>query len=215
VAKVFELTAHSPQVEYLKQNDRRLAKVLEMVGDISYTVHEDSYAFLVHEIVEQMLSAKAGAKIFERLVSACGGVVTPSAISALSFEEIRETGVSNAKAEYIQKLTQAVADGTLVFSELEGKEDSEIIKALTAIRGVGTWTAKMYLIFVLNRQNVLPFEDGAFLQTYRWMYKTDDTSPASIKKRCKKWSPYASVAARFMYRALDMGLTKQEFHLFK
>lgn len=63
--------------------------------------------------------------------------------------------------------------------------------------------------------SVLPYEDGAFLQSYRWLYKTDDCSPTSIKKKCSKWRPYSSTAARYMYRALDMGLTKKEFHLFK
>lgn len=123
--------------------------------------------------------------------------------------------MSNAKVEYIRILTDAVKTGALVFSRLEHETDTNVVKKLTSLRGIGNWTAKMYLIFVLNRLNVLPYEDGAFLQAYRWLYKTDDVSPASIKKKCKKWSPYASVAARFMYRALDMGLTKQEFHLFK
>lgn len=73
----------------------------------------------------------------------------------------------------------------------------------------------MYLIFVLNRQNVLPVEDVAFLQSYKWLYKTDDTSKDSVMKKCKKLSPYSSIAARYLYRALDTGLTKNEFHLYK
>ena len=73
----------------------------------------------------------------------------------------------------------------------------------------------MFLIFVLDRPDVLPFEDGAFLQTYRWLYKTDEVSPESIKKKCKKWRPYSSYTARYMYRALDTGLTKEPFHLYK
>lgn len=83
------------------------------------------------------------------------------------------------------------------------------------MRSIGLWTAKMYLIFVLNRQNVLPVEDVAFLQSYKWMYKTDDISKNSVMKKCKKWSPYSSIAARYLYRALDIGLTKSEFHLYK
>lgn len=93
--------------------------------------------------------------------------------------------------------------------------DQEIIRELTSIKGIGIWTAKMYLIFVLDRPNVLPYEDGAFLQAYRWAYKTDNLSPDAIKKKCKKWSPYSSIAARYLYRALDTGLTKDEFHLHK
>lgn len=73
----------------------------------------------------------------------------------------------------------------------------------------------MYLLFVLDRQDILPFEDAAFLQSYCWMYKTNDKTKEAIIKRCKKWKPYSSVAARYLYRALDMGFTKQEFHLYK
>lgn len=73
----------------------------------------------------------------------------------------------------------------------------------------------MYLIFVLNRMDILPTNDAAFLKAYKWLYKTDDLSDASIRKRCKKWKPYSSIASRYLYRALDGGFTKEEFHLYK
>ena len=73
----------------------------------------------------------------------------------------------------------------------------------------------MYLIFVLDRQDILPYEDAAFIQSYEWMYKTKDKSMESITRKCKKWKPYSSIAARYLYRALDMGLTKKVFHLHK
>ena len=72
-----------------------------------------------------------------------------------------------------------------------------------------------YLLFVLNRQDILPLEDVAFLQAYGWLYKTQDRSRSSVEKKCRKWKPYSSIAARYLYRALDDGYTKQEFHLFK
>lgn len=73
----------------------------------------------------------------------------------------------------------------------------------------------MYLIFVLNRLDILPTNDAAFLQSYGWLYKTTDCSETTIQNRLKKWKPYSSIAARYLYRALDAGLTKKEFHLFK
>lgn len=187
-----------------------------MVGSITYTPHygDDKYPFLIHEIIEQMLSIKAGQKIYGRLEDLCGGAVTHSTISALSDDEIRSTGTSNAKVSYIRNLTAAITKGDIDLDSLENLQDDEVIKKLTSIRGIGNWSAKMFLIFVLNRPDVLPFEDGAFLQTYRWMYKTEDSSPQAVKDKCEKWSPYSSIAARYLYRALDMGLTKEEFHLF-
>lgn len=143
------------------------------------------------------------------------GSITPGAINRLSDEEIRSTGTSSAKVSYIRSLTAAVISGALDLSSLVSMTDSEIIKTLTAIKGIGNWTAKMYLIFVLDRPDVLPTEDVAFLQAYQWLYKTDDRTPESVRRKCKKWKPYSSIAARYLYRALDGGYTKEEFHLFK
>lgn len=206
----------SPSVQHLRKKDKRLAKVISMVGSISYVPHkEDAYAFLVHEIIEQMLSVKAGRKIYSRLEELCGEEISPARISALTDEQIRSTGTSNAKVEYIRNITNAVTNGTLDFSAMRQFSDEEVIASLTKIRGIGKWTAKMYLMFVLDRQDVLPFEDGAFLQVYRWMYKTQDCSEKAVTAKCKKWKPYSSIASRFCYRALDAGMTKEEFHLFK
>ena len=203
-------------VKYLCEKDKRLAKVIKMVGTIQYTPHsENAYAFMVHEIIEQMLSIKAGKKIYERLENLCLGEIIPERINNLSDEQIRSTGVANAKVGYIRNITSVFEDGTIDVEKMRALSDNDIIKLLTSIRGIGNWTAKMFLIFVLDRQDVLPFEDGAFIQVYRWMYKTDKCDRKSIEAKCKKWKPYSSVAARFCYKALDFGFTKEEFHLYK
>lgn len=213
---VFTLDMNTPSVQYLCEKDKRLARVINMVGPISYVLHEkDAYAFLIHEIIEQVLSVKAGKKIYERLEGLCDGKVTPKRIIALSDHEIRGTGISFSKARCIHSVTEAVLCGDLDFDKMDALSDEEIICALTKFHGIGNWTAKMFLIFVLNRPDVLPFEDGAFLQTYRWVYKTKDSSEKAVRKKCRKWKPYSSIASRFFYRALDDGLTKKEFHLFK
>lgn len=213
--KTVELNSNHPAIRYLCAKDKRLSKVISMVGEINYTVHEDGYSFLVHEIIEQMLSIKAGAKIYSRLVNLCEGDLSVEIISELTDEQIKSTGTSNSKVDYIRCVTEAITSGALNLSELEFLSDEVVYKRLISIKGIGSWTAKMYLLFVLDRQDVLPYEDVAFLQSYKWMYKTDDVSKDSVMKRCKKWSPYSSIAARYLYRALDMGLTKNEFHLYK
>ena len=186
-----------------------------MVGHITYVPHTDPYSHMVHEIIEQMMSIKAGQAIFSRLEDKCGGHVTPEAITKLSDQDIRSCGTANAKVKYIRGLTDSVINKQLIFDELAPMSDNEVISHLTSLQGIGNWTAKMYLIFVLNRQDVLPYEDGAFLQAYKWLYKTEDISASSIQKKCRKWKPYSSIAARFLYQALDSGFTKEEFHLYK
>lgn len=205
----------SPAIKHLCTVDKRLGKVINMVGSISYIPHEDGFAFLVHEIIEQMLSIKAGKCIYDRLVNLCNGTITPEAISQLSKDEIKSVGMSNAKADYIQNLTNAVLNNDLILSDFDELSDECVTSRLVKLRGIGNWTAKMYLIFVLDRPDILPYEDGAFLQSYRWLYKTEDCTPSLILQKCKKWKPYSSVAARYLYRALDMGLTKTTFHLYK
>ncbi len=216
MSEIITLDINSPPVQYLCQKDKRLAKVIHMVGPITYTPHEDNpYAFLVHEIIEQMLSVKAGAKIYGRLSDLCHGDITPKTVSAITDDELKSTGTSQNKISYIRALTNAITNGTLNLDLLSDYSDQEVIKRLTSIKGIGNWTANMYLIFVLNRDDVLPVEDVAFQQSYKWMYRTEDVSKESIRKKCKKWKPYSSIASRFLYRALDAGFTKNEFHLHK
>ena len=210
-----KLDTSSPSVVHLCRQDRRLAKAISMVGTITYEPPADGFAFLIHEIVEQMLSVKAGQRIYSRLESLCGGAVTPESLLALPEGSLRSSGTSAAKAAYIRGAAEAVLSGRLALEALAALPDEAVIRELTALRGIGSWTAKMYLLFVLDRPDVLPYEDGAFLQSYRWLYKTSDCSPAAVQKRCRKWRPYSSAAARYLYRALDLGLTREPFHLFR
>ncbi len=213
---VVALNMDHPAVQYLCKRDKRLEKVIRMVGPITYISHdEDIYSFLVHEIIEQMLSVKAGQKIYQRLEDMCDGSVTPERVGALSDDEIRRTGTSSSKVRCIRGVTEAVLCGDLDFDKMHVMPDEEVMQYLTKFHGIGKWTAKMFLIFVLDRPDVLPVEDGAFLQTYRWVYKTNDCSEDAVYKKCRKWKPYSSIASRFFYRALDAGMTKNEFHLFK
>lgn len=213
---IITLNEDSPEIQYLCNKDKRLAKVISMVGPITYETHSESpYSFLVHEIIEQMLSIKAGAKIYGRLEALCEGNITPENVTALPDEKLKSIGTSDAKVSYIKGLTDAVLSSKIDLAKLEHLDDNAVTKELTQLKGIGNWTAKMFLIFVLNRQDILPFEDVAFLQGYAWAYKTNDFSPSSVKSKCKKWKPYSSIAARYMYRALDAGLTREEFHLFK
>lgn len=209
------LNMDSPSIRHLQKSCKRIAKIINIIGPITYALDEsDAYAHLIFTIIGQMLSNKVADIISDRMISLCGGEITPQVVNTLTDEQIKGIGISNAKTGYIRDVTNKVLSGNLDFDKFPEMTDQEIIAELTSIKGIGTWTAKMYLIFVLDRQDILPYEDGAFLQAYKWAYKTDDLSPAAIKKKCKKWKPYSSVAARYLYRALDDGLTKEEFHLY-
>jgi DNA-3-methyladenine glycosylase II len=201
----------SIEIQHLCQKDKRLAKMIELYGPLEYRIHSTPYEFMINTIMGQMLSNKVAYVMRERMNTICNGEITPTAVNKLSYDEIHDIGLSQQKTNYIISLTQEVISGNFSFDELGTLTDSEIIKKLTSLPGIGNWSAKMYLIFVLDRMNVLPYEDGAFLQAYKWLYGTSDTTTSSIQKRCKKWTPYSSLAARYLYRFLDCGFTKQKY----
>lgn len=202
-------------IQYLRKKDRRLSRVFDMVGPIEYYIHDNAYEFIVHEIIEQMLSVKAGNIIYSRLLALCSNTISIDKVNQLTNSQIRSCGMSNAKVSYIRAVNEAILSNSLDLNLLSELSDEQVISEMTRIKGIGNWTAKMYLIFVLNRPDVLPFEDGAFLQAYKWLYKIKNCSPSLIKEKCAKWKPYSSIAARYLYRALDKGFTKTEFHLYK
>ena len=215
MAEIQILNKQHHAIQYLSRKDKRLGKLISMVGDIEYREQPDCFARLVHSIINQMLSNKAAHVIGGRVIDLCGGSIIPENLLKLDRDQLRKAGLSYTKADNILGIAKATIDGRLDFSSLSDMTDEEVIKKLTSLRGIGTWSAKMYLIFTLNRMDILPYEDAAFLQTYSWLYKTKNLKPATIIKRCKKWKPHSSIASRYFYYALDMGLTKQEFHLFK
>ena len=210
-----EINLDDKRIKYLSDKDKRLAKLIHTIGPLKVTEHNDDFAFIVCEIIGQMLSNKVADVMIDRLVMKCGGHITVETVKNIGFDGLKAVGISAAKAAYIQNVLTEVESGELVFEDLRCMDDSDIIKKLKKIKGIGNWTAKMYLLFVLGRDNVLPYEDGAILQGFKWLYNTTDLSEESIKKRCKKWEPYSSIGARYMYKAVDYGLTEYPFHLYK
>lgn len=207
------ISTDDERVKYLKQKDAKLSFVIDYIGSVKYSYCNDYFKFLVGEIVGQMLSNKVGYIIEKRLISLCNDDVSPERIIELSIEQLRSIGLSYAKSNYLHNLSTAVLKKEINLTELNNLSDNDIIKNLTQIKGIGKWTAKMFLIFALQRENVLPFEDGAFLQSYKWLYNTKDIRPKSIKQQCECWNPYSSIAARYLYMALDNGLTKRAFSM--
>lgn len=198
----------SPECRHLALADPLLGRAMHLIGDFEYSAHPNTEDFFFSTIIGQMMSNTVADVIEGRVSAMCGGKMTADAILSLGMERIRSAGVSMQKAEYMTLFAQKIKSEPKFLDNLKSKSNNEVLKELTALRGIGNWTAKMYLLFVLNRTDILPYEDGAFLQAYRWLYQTSDTKPASIKKMCQAWTPYESVAARFMYRLLDYGYTK-------
>lgn len=162
------LTAETPEVAYLAQRDWRLRHLFAAIGPLEYGVAGSAFEHVAHSVIEQMLSMKAGRVIEGRLVALCGGKITCEAILALSVDEIRATGVAARKAATLQELARRMPEPEL--RALAALPDDEVRAALMRIHGIGKWTADMFLIFHLGRPDVLPVEDGAVRQVFRWLY---------------------------------------------
>lgn len=184
---------------YLGTNDPILAQVIKQVGRLVYTLPEDGFAFLVEAIIGQMLSSKAADTIAERVKHevVC---LTPASLAEKTEEVLRSLGLSRSKARTIKTLADACLKEPDLLKGLESLSDSECMSRLCSFKGIGPWTAKMYLIFALDRKNILPLEDGAFLQAFRFLYPD-----RKIEEVAQAWRPYCSLAARYLYRFLDLG----------
>src|SRR5436309_1783813 len=189
---------------HLKKSDLILASIIERVGPCSITYREPTFEALARSIVFQQLSTKAARTIYGRFEESAGGIVTPESIRNLSVGEMRRAGLSKQKIGYIRDLAEHALSGTVSFERLPEMSDEEIIVSLTDIKGVGVWTAHMFLIFALRRPNVLPVGDfgvrSAIQKAYR---KRKLPTPKEIEKLAKNWRPYCSFASWYLWRSLE------------
>ena len=164
----------------------------------------DHFAMLARAIVFQQLSTKAATTIHDRLVESLGGSMTPEALAGLDEPRFRAAGISRQKAAYLRDLAEKVAAGSVPLDQVDSLPDDEVIAALTAVKGIGRWTAEMFLIFRLQRPDVLPVGDlgiqNAIQKVYRLRKKP---TPGRMRRIAAAWQPYRSVACWYLWRSLD------------
>src|SRR6516162_8154446 len=189
---------------HLKKSDAVLASIIERVGTPKIAYREPTFEALARSIVFQQLSTKAARTIYSRLEEAAGGRITPEAIQNLSLGEMRRAGLSKQKIGYIRDLAEHALSGKVDFERLPGMSDDEVIAALTDIKGVGVWTAHMFLLFALRRPNVLAVGDLGVRTAIRRHYKKRVLpKPQHIEKLAVNWHPYCSYACWYLWRSLE------------
>jgi DNA-3-methyladenine glycosylase II len=192
-------------VNHLKKSDAVLASIIARVGSCQIAYREPTFEALARSIVFQQLSTKAARTIYGRLEAAAGGTLTPESIQELSVGEMRRCGLSKQKIGYIRDLAEHALSGKVDFARLPDMSDEEVIVALTDIKGVGVWTAHMFLIFALRRPNVLAVGDLGVRSAIRRHYKKRKLpTPSQIEKLASGWHPYCSVACWYLWRSLDL-----------
>ena len=190
---------------HLKKADPVLGSVIDRVGAYRIEYREPGFQTLVRSIVYQQLSGKVASVIFNRLAAMLpGGEISPEDILKLTPVKMRRAGLSKQKTAYIRDLARKTARGKVNFETLPELPDHEVIEHLTQVKGIGVWTAHMFLIFALQRPDVLPTGDLGVRSAIRKAYGLDELPlPKQIEELAAGWRPYCSIASWYLWRSLD------------
>jgi len=193
---------------HLVKRDRVMKKLIPQFGDARLQSNGDAFTTLARSIVGQQVSTKSAQGVWRRLVAAVDGpdveLLQPVAVLKLAPEALRGAGLSARKIEYLRDLAHNFSSGAVHVGQWHGMDDEAIIEELVAIRGIGRWTAEMFLIFHLLRPNVLPLDDPGLIRGISENYFSGEpVSRAEARELGDGWAPYRSVATWYLWRSLD------------
>jgi DNA-3-methyladenine glycosylase II len=191
-------------IRHLTKSDPILAQIIGQVGPFLFSVRKPTFETLARSITFQQLSGKAALTIFERVRKATGRRFTAAAFLKLTPEQLRACGLSRQKIASLTDLAERTARKEIDFRKLASMSDEEVIGKLSQVRGVGVWTAQMFLIFALERLDVMPTGDLGIRNAVQRAYGLAAVpKPADLLELCEKWRPYCSVASWYLWRSLD------------
>lgn len=199
-------------IEYLKQADPRLALIIEQVGILEERrpPFESHYAALARIIVGQQLSTRVAQAIWGRVAERFGAEPIPEAVLAVSVEELRTLGLSTAKARYLHALAEHMPGGHLHVEDIATATNEEISAAVTAVKGLGPWSADIFLMFHLGRPDVLPVGDLGIREAVRRLYDLEERpSPTQLLAISEPWRPHRTLASRYLWNWLDIAPLKE------
>ncbi len=192
-------------INHLKKSDPTMCAIIERVGPCKIEYGEPTFASLAETIVYQQLHGKAAATIFKRFTDLTGLPLKPEGVMRLSDEQMRSAGLSKQKLSYLRSLAELIHSGDLNLEHLPSLSNEEVIAHLTKVKGIGTWTAQMFLMFTLRRPDILPTGDlGIQMAMQKHYRKRKMPKPAEMEKIAKAWAPYRTFACWYLWRSLDM-----------
>ena len=186
------------EIDYLKSKDKKLAVAIDRIGRIQRSVNPDLFSALISSIVAQQISSKAAETVWNRLEQLLIRV-TPDDIDNKTQEEIQSCGMTMKKAMYIKGIAEEVLSGRLNIHELNHLSDAEVIKRLSALNGIGSWTAEMLMIFSMQRPDVVSWGDLAIRRGMLMLYHHKELSKERFERYKKRYSPFGSVASLYLW----------------
>ncbi|AYY80607.1 DNA-3-methyladenine glycosylase family protein [Proteus vulgaris] len=187
------------EINILKQRDKRLATLIERMGNIKRPLTPDLFTALVKNIIEQQISVSAAITVHQRLLNLCEGIYTPERIAILTEQEIQQCGMTMRKAGYIIGIANSVISGQLDLNKIPSMQDKEVIDTLIQLKGIGIWTAEMLLISSLNRPDILSWGDLAIQRGIMRLYHHKTLDKARFERYRKRYSPYGSTASLYLW----------------
>ncbi len=193
-------------IKYLSNVDAQLAGVIKAVGQCSIKVRNNAFQSLVESIIFQQLAGTAATVIYERFIKYYNGIM-PTPVQILSTPETElksKVGLSSKKIEYLKDLSSKIEYGRLNLDTLPSTADEEVITTLQQVKGIGRWTAEMFLIFCLGRQDVLPVTDLGVRKAMQKLYSLPELpKPATMLAIAQPWKPYRSIATWYLWKSLS------------
>jgi len=196
----------APPLDFLSQRDFKLANLIQTIGKYSIEKHKDPFESLIKSIIYQQLSGRSANAIYNRFLNHYDNTLpTPKQIIATPSDTFRtKMGLSFKKIEYLKDLSLRISDGELNLILLSSMTDEEIIEELVKVRGIGRWTAEMFLIFHLGREDVMPVGDLGIRKAVQSLYGLPQLpSSAQILEISSSWKPYRSIAAWYLWKSLS------------
>ena len=191
-------------VAHLMRRDRIMKKLIPKFPNISLVSRGNPFMTLARSIVGQQISVKAAESVWQRLLLECGKRPTPASVQKAGLEKLRAAGLSGRKAEYIMDLSTHFSEKRVLPKKWAAMDDESVIAELTAIRGIGRWTAEMFLIFNLQRPDVLPLDDVGLLNAISLHYFSGEpVSRFEAREVAQGWQPWSTVATWYLWRSLD------------
>lgn len=191
-------------VSQLMRRDRIMRKLIPQHPEVFLTSRGNPFVTLARSIVGQQISVKAAETVWQRFLVTCGKRPTPQSVQRAGLTGLREAGLSQRKAEYVIDLSQHFIDKLVHPTRWASMEDEGVIQELTAIRGIGRWTAEMFLIFNLQRPDVLPLDDVGLLKAISLHYFSGEpVSRFEAREVSQAWQPWRTVATWYLWRSLD------------
>ena len=193
-------------VKYLRQSAPELIPLLDAFKIQDMQPETDYFKSLTRSIVYQQLSGKAAKTISDRFISLFKDKSYPTPVDVINIdhEKLRSVGLSNSKAQYIKNIAHAFLDNPDTYDSLEKMDDQDIIDTLITIKGVGPWTAQMFLMFTLNRPDVFPVTDLGVQKGFQHYYKLSEMpTPGQMLKKSEQWAPYRTVVSLYFWRLLE------------